>query len=128
MTDVTAKPRQRAYARFEQQITAPAPARPEAFTFGEPVPVTDLADFLYTGCWMANARWYEPPVDLAALAKMYRATAHHGSGLQVKAQHPDASALCRTHCWAGRRSASWSRITWCSAMRISNGSMVDWVV
>lgn len=86
MTDVTAKPRQRMYAQFEQQAAAPAPtpARPEAFTFGEPVPVTDLADFLYTGCWMANARWYEPPVDLAALAKMYRATAHHGSGLQVK--------------------------------------------
>ncbi|OHV11265.1 phage portal protein [Kushneria phosphatilytica] len=72
------------YAQFEQQPAAPAPARAEAFTFGEPVPVTDLADFLYTGCWMMNARWYEPPIDLPALAKMYRATAHHGSGLQVK--------------------------------------------
>lgn len=56
----------------------------EAFTFGEPVPVMDRYDMLYTGCWMAGQDYYEPPVDMAALAKSYRATAHHGSALQVK--------------------------------------------
>jgi PBSX family phage portal protein len=56
----------------------------EAFTFGDPVPVMDRYDMLYTGCWMAGQDYYEPPVDMAALAKSYRATAHHGSALQVK--------------------------------------------
>ncbi|MEX0738187.1 MAG: phage portal protein [Pseudohongiella sp.] len=55
-----------------------------AFTFGDPVPVMDRYDMLYTGCWMAGQDYYEPPVDMAALAKSYRATAHHGSALQVK--------------------------------------------
>lgn len=58
--------------------------RAEAFTFGEPTPVMDRYDMLYTGCWMAGQDYYEPPVDLSALAKSYRATAHHGSALQVK--------------------------------------------
>ncbi|MCK0744094.1 phage portal protein [Chromohalobacter nigrandesensis] len=83
------KPRMRVPATLSEsepaaEAAASAPARAEAFTFGEPVPVTDLADFLYTGCWMLTSRWYEPPVDLPALAKVYRATAHHGSSLQVK--------------------------------------------
>jgi len=56
----------------------------EAFTFGEPTPVMDRYEMLYTGCWMAGQDYYEPPVDLSALAKSYRATAHHGSALQVK--------------------------------------------
>lgn len=56
----------------------------EAFTFGDPTPVMDRYDMLYLGCWMAGSRWYEPPVDLSALSKSYRATAHHGSALQVK--------------------------------------------
>ncbi len=55
----------------------------EAFTFGDPTPVLDRYEFLYTGIWSAN-EWYEPPVDWPALAKSYRATAHHGSALQVK--------------------------------------------
>lgn len=59
-------------------------ARFEAFTFGDPTPVMDRYDILYLGCWMAGSRWYEPPVDLSALSKSYRATAHHGSALQVK--------------------------------------------
>lgn len=58
--------------------------RSEAFTFGEPTPVMDRYDMLYTGCWLAAEEYYEPPVDLSALAKSYRATAHHGSALQVK--------------------------------------------
>jgi PBSX family phage portal protein len=56
----------------------------EAFTFGEPTPVMDRYEMLYTGCWAAGQDYYEPPVDLGALAKSYRATAHHGSALQVK--------------------------------------------
>src|SRR5690554_6078625 len=56
----------------------------EAFTFGEPTPVMDRYDLLYTGVWLAGQNYYEPPVDLQALAKSYRATAHHGSALQVK--------------------------------------------
>lgn len=55
-----------------------------AFTFGDPVPVLNAYDFLYSGCWAYGSRYYEPPVDVAALAKLYRATAHHGSALQVK--------------------------------------------
>lgn len=58
--------------------------RVEAFTFGDPTPVMDRYDFLYTGVWMSANEWYEPPVDWPALAKSYRATAHHGSALQVK--------------------------------------------
>ncbi|WP_223160984.1 phage portal protein [Salinicola aestuarinus] len=80
MTATAEKPRMRVPAT----LSAPAPARAQAFTFGEPVPVIDMQDFLYTGCWMLGSRWYEPPIDLAALAKTYRATAHHGSSLQVK--------------------------------------------
>lgn len=64
--------------------TATAPANFEAFTFGDPTPVLDRYDFLYTGVWMSANEWYEPPVDFPALAKSYRATAHHGSALQVK--------------------------------------------
>ncbi|WP_417329583.1 phage portal protein [Halomonas cupida] len=61
-----------------------APAKVEAFSFGDPVPVTDGYDFFYTGCWMLGSEWYEPPVDFPALAQTYRATAHHGSAIQVK--------------------------------------------
>lgn len=61
-----------------------AAATPEVFTFGDPVPVLNAYDFLYAGCWSYGSRYYEPPVDFNALAKLYRATAHHGSALQVK--------------------------------------------
>ncbi len=56
----------------------------EAFSFGDPTPVLDRYDMLYTGCWLSDNDYYEPPVDIAALAKSYRATSHHGSSLQVK--------------------------------------------
>lgn len=56
----------------------------QAFSFGDPTPVMTRFDFLYTGCWMSGSKWYEPPVDFPALSKSYRATAHHGSALQVK--------------------------------------------
>nr|BDD47163.1 hypothetical protein 27 [Saccharospirillaceae bacterium] len=66
-----------------QGQTANAPGF-EAFTFGDPTPVMSRFDLLYTGCWMSGSRWYEPPIDLSALSKSYRATAHHGSAIQVK--------------------------------------------
>lgn len=62
----------------------PAKAKAEAFSFGEPVPVTDGHDFFYTGCWMLGTEWYEPPVNFPALPQIYRTTAHHGSAIQVK--------------------------------------------
>ncbi|WP_136067079.1 phage portal protein [Modicisalibacter radicis] len=82
------KPRVRvpAYHVEDEANAAPAPAKAkaEAFSFGDPVPVTDGYDFFYTGCWMLGNEWYEPPFDLPALAQTYRATAHHGSAIQVK--------------------------------------------
>lgn len=66
-----------------EKATTPTPSV-EAFTFGDPEPVLNAYDFLYNGCWTNGNRYYEPPVDLSALAKLYRATAHHGSALQVK--------------------------------------------
>lgn len=56
----------------------------EAFTFGEPTPVTSVRDMLYEGLWLSTNEWYEPPVPFSILAASYRATAHHGSALQVK--------------------------------------------
>lgn len=66
--------------------TAPASAGSgvKAFTFGDPEPVTSMRDFFYEGLWLSADEWYEPPVPFAILAKSYRATAHHGSALQVK--------------------------------------------
>lgn len=56
----------------------------EFFTFGEPTPVLSQYDVLYHDCWAFGSKYWEPPIDMAALAKIYRATAHHGSALQTK--------------------------------------------
>src|SRR5690606_35917405 len=56
----------------------------EAFSFGDPEPVTSMRDIFYEGLWLTPDEWYEPPVPLNILAKTYRATPHHGSALQVK--------------------------------------------
>lgn len=56
----------------------------EAFSFGDPVPVTSVRDFFYEGLWLSADEWYEPPIPFHVLARTYRATAHHGSALQVK--------------------------------------------
>ncbi|MCR4450825.1 phage portal protein [Aeromonas veronii] len=56
----------------------------EAFTFGEPVPVLsqrEVFDYLEA---MHNGRWYEPPLSLQGLARVYRAGVHHASAIQVK--------------------------------------------
>ncbi|TVZ39367.1 PBSX family phage portal protein [Alteromonadaceae bacterium 2753L.S.0a.02] len=59
-------------------------AEPEYFTFGEPTPVLSQFDVLYHDCWAFGSKYWEPPTDQAALSKIYRATAHHGSALQTK--------------------------------------------
>jgi PBSX family phage portal protein len=70
-------------AAVEQNATASTPGM-EAFSFGDPEPVTSMRDIWYEGVWQSPDGWYEPPVPLNILAKSYRATAHHGSALQVK--------------------------------------------
>ncbi|MCC5882463.1 MAG: phage portal protein [Halomonas sp.] len=59
-------------------------SRMEAFSFGDPEPVTSMRDIWYEGVWLTPDEWYEPPIPLSILAKSYRATAHHGSAMQVK--------------------------------------------
>lgn len=49
----------------------------EAFSFGEPVPVLDRRELMdYLECVQVD-RWYEPPISLDGLARMYRAAVHH---------------------------------------------------
>lgn len=71
-------------ARAPQQLTASAPQKMEAFTFGEPVPVLDKRDILdYVEC-ISNGKWYEPPVSFSGLAKSLRSAVHHSSPIYVK--------------------------------------------
>ena len=56
----------------------------EAFTFGDPMPVLsqrELFDYLEA---MHNGKWYEPPLSLRGLARVYQAAVHHASAIQVK--------------------------------------------
>lgn len=80
MSEPTTKPR----IRVPAYTTDASPGRMEAFSFGDPEPVTSLRDIFYEGLWLSPDEWYEPPIPLDILAKSYRATAHHGSALQVK--------------------------------------------
>ncbi|RCV89736.1 phage portal protein [Billgrantia montanilacus] len=81
MSETAAKPRIRVPA---YKTDDSGPGRMEAFSFGEPEPVTSMRDIWYEGVWLSPDEWYEPPIPLSILAKSYRATAHHGSALQVK--------------------------------------------
>ncbi|SDK68465.1 phage portal protein [Billgrantia gudaonensis] len=105
MTATASKPRIRLPAGYSAPAAAKAsPPRAEAFGFGDPEPVTSMRDMLYEGLWLSANEWYEPPVPLPILAKSYRATAHHGSALQVK-----RNILLRTfqpHPLLGRRTFS----------------------
>lgn len=78
----TEKQRVRVMAGQSEFNTAPQGI--EAFSFGDPEPVTSLRDIFYEGLWLSKDEWYEPPISLSVLAKTYRATAHHGSAIQVK--------------------------------------------
>ena len=64
-----------------------APAQAQAFTFelGEPEPVIGGRSALleYAEC-LECGDWYEPPVSLAALARLLRVGAHHESALRFK--------------------------------------------
>ncbi|MFP4896824.1 phage portal protein [Paraburkholderia sp. EG304] len=73
---------------FHASSTTPAatatPARAEAFTFDDPVPVMDRAEILdYVQSWAAG-KWYEPPVSWSGLAKSFRAGVHHSSAIYFK--------------------------------------------
>lgn len=60
------------------------PARAEAFSFGDPMPVLDGRDVLeYIEAWR-NGRWYETPVSMSGLARSFRSTPHHSSAIYVK--------------------------------------------
>lgn len=83
MSETAAKPRIRLPAGYRHQPVSSAP-KAEAFTFGDAEPVTSMRDIFYEGLWLSPDEWYEPPIPLEILAKSYRATAHHGSALQVK--------------------------------------------
>lgn len=62
-----------------------APAQSFTFELGEPEPVIGGRSALleYAEC-MQNGDWYEPPVSLAALARLLRVGAHHESALRFK--------------------------------------------
>ncbi|MCE8023687.1 phage portal protein [Billgrantia aerodenitrificans] len=80
MSETTSKPR----IRVPAYTTDGGASRMEAFSFGDPEPVTSMRDIWYEGVWLTQDEWYEPPIPLSILAKSYRATAHHGSAMQVK--------------------------------------------
>lgn len=64
---------------------APPQARAFSFDLGEPEPVLGGRSALleYAEC-MQCGDWYEPPVSLAALARLLRVGAHHESALRFK--------------------------------------------
>lgn len=86
VSDVSDPPRSSRTDTVRGLTGQPAPSTPkaEAFTFGDAEPVTSMRDIFYEGLLLTPDEWYEPPIPLEILAKSYRATAHHGSALQVK--------------------------------------------
>ncbi|PIF89724.1 PBSX family phage portal protein [Acidovorax sp. 62] len=65
--------------------TAPPQAQAFSFDLGEPEPVIGGRSALleYAECLQCGD-WYEPPVSLAALARLLRVGAHHESALRFK--------------------------------------------
>lgn len=56
----------------------------QAFTFGDPLPVLEGHQLLdYVESW-DNGRWYETPVSMDALARVFRAAPHHASAIYCK--------------------------------------------
>lgn len=59
-------------------------AGPIAFTFGDPIPVTEGRGWLdYLEC-ARTEKWYEPPVSPTGLAKALRSAVHHESAVHFK--------------------------------------------
>jgi PBSX family phage portal protein len=59
--------------------------RAEVFAFGDPESVLTLRDIIFEGVYLGfGGLWYETPIPFTTLAKSYRATAWHGSAIQVK--------------------------------------------
>lgn len=52
--------------------------------FGEPEPVLESTSILDYGYCPRYTQWYEPPYDMLAVAKLFRATSHHTSAIIVK--------------------------------------------
>ncbi|MBF7687755.1 phage portal protein [Acinetobacter rathckeae] len=74
MTDIITEPT----AHMTQQVS------PEAFTFGDPVPVLDGHDLSdYFECWF-NGRYYEPQVSMTGLSKSFRSNPYLSSGIVFK--------------------------------------------
>ncbi len=92
----------------------------EAFTFGDPVPVTSVMDLYYEGLWISADEWYEPPISFDVLAKTYRATAHHGSAMQVK-----RNLLTRTFIPHERLSSSTFRALALDYLVFGNGYLLE---
>lgn len=63
---------------------APAAAKAQAFTFGDPVPVLDKRGVLDHGECARVGRWYEPPVSMSGLASAFRSSPHHASAIYTK--------------------------------------------
>ena len=59
-------------------------AKTKMFRFGDPEPVLDGHSMFEYGFCPQYANWYDLPYDMAAVAKMFRATSHHTSALIVK--------------------------------------------
>jgi len=67
------------------ETSAPiAQAFPSAFTFGDPEPVLDARQLYEYGYCPVMDQWYEPPFDIYAVAKLFRATSHHTSSIITK--------------------------------------------
>lgn len=66
-------------------IPTPTTTHTEIFDFGEPEPVIGGRSALleYAEC-RESGDWYEPPISLAALARLLRVNAHHESALRFK--------------------------------------------
>lgn len=59
-------------------------SRAIAFSFGDAEGVLDRRELLtYIECWH-NGRYYDPPVPLKALARIFRVSPHHSSAIYVK--------------------------------------------
>ena len=67
-----------------EKATANKSPGTQLLTFGEPEPVLNYGAIMECLECVSNGIWYEPPVDFDGLARLSRATPHHGSALFVK--------------------------------------------